>query len=120
MSYYSTNTNNNNTSEANRKKKMEERKKAYKENKGNWEFNFFQKKHDPNLEGNIKLSMRPDNGFNPNNVHQYINPSLSKEEQIVLKKNNGETLKTNEQIILQNYLEKKAAAIKKANSEDQD
>ncbi len=112
MSYYTSNYTNNHTAEADRKKKMEERKKAFKENKGNWEFNFFQKKYDPTLEGNIKLSMRPENGFNPNHVHHYINPSLSKEEQIVLKNKNGEVLKTNEQIILQNYLEKKAAAIK--------
>ena len=34
-------------------------------NKGNWEFSFFQKKYDPILESNIKQSMKPDNCFNP-------------------------------------------------------
>lgn len=92
--------------------KKEARQKAYKENKGNWEFNFFQKREDPNLEGNIKLSMKPDNGFNPKNVHQYINPELPREEQILAKKLRGDHLKKDEQIILQNYMEKKAEAIK--------
>lgn len=81
------------------------------DNKGNWEFSFFQKKHDPNVESNIKLSLKPANSFNPKYIHQYINPEISKEEQYLQKKLSGQTLKTTENIILQNYLDKKAKAI---------
>lgn len=81
------------------------------DNKGNWEFSFFQKKHDPNIESNIKLSLKPVNSFNPKHIHQYINPELSKEEQYLKKKLSGQPLKNNEQIIVQNYLDKKASAI---------
>lgn len=81
------------------------------DNKGNWEFSFFQKKHDPTVESNIKLSLKPANSFNPKYIHQYINPEISKEEQYLQKKLAGQTLKTNENIILQNYLDKKAKAI---------
>ena len=76
------------------------------DNKGNWEFNFFQKKFNPDAEGNIKLAMKPDNGFNPKNVHNYITPSLSKEEQIKERQQKGEKLKTADQIILDNYIKK--------------
>jgi len=41
---YSNKPSNYNTSEVNRKKKEEKRRKEYKENKGNWEYSFFQKK----------------------------------------------------------------------------
>ena len=81
------------------------------DNKGNWEFSFFQKKHDPNIESNIKLSLKPVNSFNPKDIHQYINPDISKEEQYLRKKQTGKLLKNNEQIIVQNYLDKKAKAI---------
>ena len=43
---YNTNkqsNNHTNTTEANRKKKEELRRKAYKENRGNWPYSFFQK-----------------------------------------------------------------------------
>ena len=81
------------------------------DNKGNWEYSFFQKKHDPNVESNIKLSLKPINSFNPKHIHQYINPDISKEEQYLKKKLSGQPLKNNEQIIVQNYLDKKASAI---------
>ena len=77
------------------------------DNKGNWEFNFFQKKYDPIQEANIKLSMKVDNCFNPKDVHKYINPPETKEEIIMLKQKSGLILKTTEEIILQNYLKKK-------------
>ena len=86
--------------------KKNQKAKEYKDNKGNWEYSFFQKRHDPNTEATIKLSMKPDNGFNPKNVHEYINPSMSKEDIILQKKNNNETLKTNEQIIYQNIIDR--------------
>ena len=84
-----------------------------KENdKGNWEFSFFQKKYDPNTESNIKLLIRSENGFNPKYVHEYINPSISKEELILDKKNKGVILKAAEIIILENYINKQKEAIK--------
>jgi hypothetical protein len=81
-------------------------------NKGNWEFSFFQKTIDTIAESNIKTLLKPDNGFNPRNVHNYINPGLSKEEQLLIKKNNGEKLKNTETIVLNNYLTKKNKIIK--------
>jgi len=85
-------------------------------NKGNWEFSFFQKTYEDknyniNKEATIKVALRPDNGFNPKNIHQYINPEKSKEEIVLDKKKNKEQLNTKEQIILNNYLEKQKAAI---------
>jgi hypothetical protein len=88
-----------------------------KDNKGNWEFNFFQKIHDDknqsnlNKEATIKVGLRLDNTFDPRNVKKYINPELSKEQHLVIKKKNKETLKTNEQIILNNYLSKQKQLI---------
>lgn len=111
---YNTNkqsNNHTNTTEANRKKKEELRRKAYKENRGNWPYSFFQKKFNPDEESGIKVSMRPENGFNPKNVHQYISPEISKEEQIVIKYKKGETLKSGEKIIYENYIRKKTEAV---------
>ncbi len=112
MSYFNKQSNNTNTSVVNRKKKEEQRRKEYKENKGNWEYSFFQKKFSPEEESAIKVSMRPDNGFNPREVHHYISPEIPKEERIELKVKNGETLKSNEKIIYENYIKKKEEAIK--------
>ena len=95
-----------------RNKKRAEKARLYKENKGNWLFNFFQKLYNPDDEANTKISMRPENGFNPKNVHHYINPEPSKEEQLLAKKAKGEQLKASENIIIENYLRKKAEAIK--------
>jgi hypothetical protein len=95
-----------------KKQAHEAKRKAFKENKGNWEFRFFQKKFDQNLEAKIKLSLNPKNGFNPNNIHIYLNPEISKEELIVAKKNKGERLKNAELIIYKNYIDRKANAIK--------
>ena len=95
-----------------KKQAREAKRKAFKENKGNWEFRLFQKKFDQNCEAKIKLSINPENGFNPNNIHKYLNPEISKEELIVAKKNKGERLKNAELIIYQNYIDKKADAIK--------
>ena len=85
-------------------------------NKGNWEFNFFQKIHEDknasnlNKEAVIKTGLRTD-GFNPKNINKYISPELSKEELILLKIKNKETLKTNEQIIITNYKNKQLQLI---------
>jgi len=80
-------------------------------NKGNWEFSFFQKKYDPILESNIKQSMKPDNCFNPKLIHYYINPITPKEEILLKKKNTGQILKSNETIILNNYIHKQIEAL---------
>ena len=56
--------------------------------------------------------MKPSNGFNPAHIHQYINPAPSREELICVKKDNGDVLKTNEQIIYDNYTNTKMQAIK--------
>ncbi len=115
MSYsakYTNNNTNTNTSEANRKEKEELRRKAYKDNKGNWEYSFFQKKFNPDEEAGIKVSMRPENGFNPRNVHQYISPELSKEEIIVEKVEKGEVLRSFEKIIYDNHTQKMSNAIR--------
>ena len=81
------------------------------DNKGNWEFSFFQKRFDPIQESNIKLSLKPLNSFNPKLVHQYINPDISKEEQLLIKQSSGVKLNTKEQIIIQNYSNKKEKSV---------
>jgi superfamily II RNA helicase len=85
-------------------------------NKGNWEFSFFQKTYEDknyniNKEATIKVALRPDNGFNPKNIQQYINPEKTKEEIILDKKKNKEQLNTKEMIIMTNYLEKQKTAV---------
>jgi superfamily II RNA helicase len=94
------------------KKEKEAKQKAYNEKKGHWLFSFFQKFHNPDAEANVKISMRPENGFNPKNVHHYINPEPSREEQLLAKKERGEQLRSSEQLVVENYLKKKADAIK--------
>jgi superfamily II DNA or RNA helicase len=79
--------------------------------KGNWEYNNYQKFYDPNMESKIKLSMKI-NTFNPKDINNYINPTLSRAEQINIKKNNNEKLKKDEIIILNNYLEKNKELLK--------
>lgn len=81
-------------------------------NKGNWEFSFFQKHYDPIGESNIKLLLTPENGFNPKNMYNYTHNDISKEEKLILKKNNGEKLKNSELIIVKNYIDKKIENIK--------
>jgi hypothetical protein len=76
-------------------------------NKGNWEFSFFQKIYDDknqtiqNKEATIKVALRSDS-FNPRNIKQYINPELTKEEVILDKYNHRYTLNKQEKIILNN------------------
>lgn len=87
------------------------KKNIIKNNKGNWEYNFFQKVYNPNDEAKIKLSIKPDNMFDVKNINKYIDEQISK-EQLILEKNNKKILlKENEKIILKNYLKKKNEAI---------
>jgi hypothetical protein len=112
MSKFYRPSNNTNTRLAKKQAKLKALREAYKLNKGNWEFSFFIKKHNPDTEANIKVSMKPSNGFNPAHIHQYINPAPTREELICVKKENGDVLKTNEQIIYDNYTNTKLQAIK--------
>jgi hypothetical protein len=102
---------NNKTIIDNKGKNITVNNKTIIDNKGNWEFSFFQKKFDPVQESNIKLSLKPSNSFNPKLVHQYINPDLPKEEQLLNKQSSGVKLNAKELIIIQNYLDKKEKAI---------
>ena len=83
-----------------------------KNNKGNWEFNFFQKKYDPIQEANIKTAMSPSNAFNPKHIHSYNNSFMPKEEVILLKKKNNGKLNSSELVILNNYISKNDKLVK--------
>lgn len=103
---------NTNNLKSKKNKKDKETRAAFKNNKGNWEFNFFQKKFDPNHESNIKILLKPENSFNPANVHKYITPEISKRDLIQKKKDNGEHLKSGEKIILDESIKREENAIK--------
>jgi len=81
-----------------------------KNNKGNWEFSFFQKKYDIEFEINTKLKLNPSNNFNPKLVSQYISILPSKENTLI-EKNKIKKLKSSENLILQNYNNKKLKSI---------
>lgn len=82
------------------------------DNRGNWEFNFFQKKFIPNEEQAIKAEMRPENSFDPKKIRDYITPQKTKEDIIIEKKDSGKILTKAETIIYDNYMSKKDLAIK--------
>lgn len=111
MSYRSVKTNN--TVKSNNTIKNNNSIKTNKiiDNRGNWEYNNFQKKIIPNEEQAIKVSMRPENVFDPRLIHQYINPQQSKEENIFQRNTKGEILNKADRIILENYLDKKDKAL---------
>ena len=88
-----------------------ERNKAYQLGKGFWEYSFSQKVFDPNEESNRKILLKPSNNIDPNNFHLHINPTLSREEVIYQKNQNGEKLSKTEKMILDNWLIKKAKII---------
>lgn len=98
----------------NKTNKMLEKKKAtekaYQENKGNWEYNFFQKIFNPNEESNRKMMLKPSNNIDPNNFHLHVNPTLSKEEVIYNKSKDGVKISKTEKIILDNWLDKRTKA----------
>jgi superfamily II RNA helicase len=93
-------------------KNKNKKSKEIKDNKGNWEFNFFQKYYNPNEEAKIKIQMKQDNDFNPKNIYKYIEIQISKEEVILNKQLNGILLKQSDKIILNNYINKKKEIIK--------
>jgi superfamily II RNA helicase len=71
------------------------------DNKGNWEFSFFQKKENKNIEAQIKKLLETENKFNPKYINDYINIKLSKEEELLLQDFNK--LSTSDKIIVNNY-----------------
>lgn len=84
-----------------------------KDNRGFWEYSIFQKVVIENEEENIKMSLKPENSFNPKLINDYINPSISKEEKIIENKNNGLKISKAEQIIMDNYIKNKNIDIAK-------
>ena len=84
----------------------------YNNNKGNWEYSFFQKIHIENEEQNIKMELRPETIFNIKKIQDYINPQLSKEEIIEQSFLNGDKLNKTQKIIYDNYIKIKENNIK--------
>jgi len=75
-----------------------------KDTKGFWEYSIFQKKMIPNEEQNIKILLKPENTFNPLLIDSYINPKLSREELLCIKKKNNEKISKIEEIIYSKYI----------------
>ncbi len=73
--------------------------------RGNWEAAFFQR-------GKIKIDEQcvksncPTGSFNPYNIPELMNPRLSREEELLKKKNDGIKLSKTETMIIENYLDK--------------
>jgi hypothetical protein len=84
-----------------------------KDEKGFWEYSIFQKIIIPNEEQNIKYGLKPDNGLDLNKIEDYINPKLSREEQIYINFKNGKILSSIELIIYNNYIQKKKYELEK-------
>ena len=81
-------------------------KPKYKDTKGNWEYNHFQKKDKPNEEEKIKKNLRFIGGFDPRKIRKYINPPRTKEELIQDKLDAGTKISSSEKIIIGNYNDK--------------
>lgn len=84
-----------------------------KDNRGFWEYSIFQKVVIENEEENIKMSLKPENSFNPKLINDYINPSISREEKLIENKKNGIKISKAEQIIIDNYIKNKNIDIAK-------
>lgn len=84
-------------------KNLKNKNNSIKDNKGNWEFSFFQKYIIENEEGNIKMNIRPTNIFNPRKIHDYINPQIVREKVIEKKFLETGKISNTENIIYQNY-----------------
>jgi superfamily II DNA or RNA helicase len=78
-----------------------------KDNRGFWEYSIFQKIVIENEEENIKMSLKPENSFNPKLINDYINPTISREEKIIENKNNGLKISKVDNIIMENYIKNK-------------
>jgi superfamily II DNA or RNA helicase len=84
-----------------------------KDDKGFWEYSIFQKVIIPNQEQNIKSGLKPDNSLDLKKINQYINPQLSREEQIEQNFNSGIKLSKVDTIIYNKYIEKKQEDLQK-------
>ena len=82
-----------------------------KDNRGFWEYSIFQKIVIENEEENIKMSLKPENSFNPKLIDTYINPKISREEKLLENKRNGLKISKSDNIIIDNYTKKKNMAI---------
>jgi|SaaInlStandDraft_7_1057024.scaffolds.fasta_scaffold12058_1 hypothetical protein len=76
-----------------------------KTERGFWEYSFFQKTNKEINEQDIK-SKCPTGNFDHYKIHKMMYPSENKEDILLQKYNNGEKLKSNEQLIVQNIIEK--------------
>ncbi len=84
-----------------------------KDNRGFWEYSIFQKVVIENEEENIKMSLKPENSFNPKLINDYINPSILREEKLIENKKNGIKISKGDQIIIDNYIKNKNIDINK-------
>lgn len=84
-----------------------------KNNKGNWEFNIFQKRHDSTKEAKIKKDLHFVGGFNPTKIDDMMNPPLSKEDIIEEKIKKNQKLSSTEEIIYNNIKTKKKESLEK-------
>ncbi len=75
------------------------------DNRGNWEAAFFQRGKDQIDEQCVKTGC-PTGSFNPYDIPNLMNPKLSREEEYLSKRNNGEKLNKAENMIVDIYLEK--------------
>jgi superfamily II DNA or RNA helicase len=100
MSKFKT-TGNNNSSHNAKHTKSEERE----DNRGYWEGSLFQRGKDKIDEQCIKTDC-PTGSFDPFNIPSLMNPKLSREEELLAKRNNNEKLNKTENMIVDIYLEK--------------
>jgi hypothetical protein len=84
-----------------------------KDDKGFWEYSIFQKVIIPNEEQNIKMGLKPENSLDLRKIDQYLNPQLSREEQIELNYKNGIQLSNKDLIIYNKYIADKKEKLDK-------
>jgi superfamily II DNA or RNA helicase len=75
------------------------------DNRGNWEGSLFQRGKEKIDEQCIKTDC-PTGSFNPYNIPSLMNPKISREEELLAKRNNNQKLNKTENMIVDIYLEK--------------
>lgn len=90
--------------------KQYKKKQQYKDTRGFWEYSTYQKKYKTTDEAKVKTNLCP-SGFDPVKVNIMLHPRLSKEEKLLIQRNNNIKLRGGDRIILENWLEKKQKAI---------
>jgi len=93
--------------------KKGDNKVKFKDTKGNWEYNHFQKKDKPNEEEKIKKDLRFIGGFDPRKIRNYLDPPKTKEQLIQDKLDAGIKINSGDKIIIGNYNEKQNQALQK-------